>query len=341
MRVCGACQSEVEDQARFCDRCGAPVGSAVLPPPPTGPSGTAAQSPPVASPWSSPRPRSKEVYFKRPPGYRDHRRTVASAILAAGFVLAAVALGLGWWTVSASTPGLSYSWSVLPGGSVGVSCSGSSTTCSYLSAFSVAGSPLGSLYVDIGDLVAAAVVLALVATVLGFLGAYGMNFGRPQMTLILLFGVLSFVLLIAAVAWAAAGTGSAASSGSSGAYGSGTVYFWGVNGTASWGAGAGWYVAVVAFILLLVGARRYASTRKEAFTALELGYRPPATEPSVPSPWPTAAGAAPWSGGGPGTATPASAGSSSFSCPQCRAFNQTGAVNCWHCGLTFGAVPRS
>jgi hypothetical protein len=201
-----------------------------------------------------------------------------------------VALGTSWWGVSITVSDYSISSNVFAGGTVTTTDTCSISYCGGLSASSTAScsssnstSPFCTLYTDVGYLVAVALILALLAGVFGMLGAFGLNFGRAQLLLTILFGFVAFALLIAAVAWTAAGTGQAITNGCSTAcpYGTSTMYFWGDLGAASWGAGAGWYIAVVAFILILIGAAQYASTRSQPYTARELGWTPQSISPAA------------------------------------------------------------
>jgi hypothetical protein len=133
MKNCASCGTDNEDSAVFCESCGKPLDirqglgprvPAVAPSPvnatPAPPS-TYGYPPQVAGPgapvmapspinaapaqpnsygysWTG--PVRREVYFKRPYGYRHGKRMTASVILAIGFVLCAVALGTAWWTIT-------------------------------------------------------------------------------------------------------------------------------------------------------------------------------------------------------------------------------------------------
>lgn len=351
MTKCAACGADNEDESKFCETCGQPMGAAVTAAPvPVAPT---AYAPPPSGGTSLAYPPAKPVYFKRMSGYRDQKRTVAAAVLAAGFVLAAVALGTAWWSISTSytydgttTTGI---FNMYAGGT----CSSTSSASSPTPPCTVNGT-LASLYSSIGTLVGVALALALVAAAFGFLGAFGLNFGRIQLTLTILFALIPFLLLIAAAGWAVGSTPSAASLPSG-------DYFWGSTSasgyTTTWGAGAGWYVAIVAALVLIVGMAMYAGTRTQPYTALELGYRPPVLPPSPGvATWPGGSGVPPPPppGGYPGPAypppppppppppassypSPASpAAPAAFACPTCQAMNQSGAKACWRCGAPLG-----
>lgn len=348
MTKCAACGADNEDQSKFCESCGQPMAPAVTAAPvPVAPP---TYAPPPSGGISPAYPSANPVYFKRIRGYRDQKRMVAAAVLAAGFVLAAVALGTAWWSVNTN---FTYDGTTTTTGYnvyAGGTCSSTSSASSSPPPCTVNGT-LASLYSNLGTLVGVALALALVAAAFGFLGAFGLNFGRIQLTLTILFALIPFILLLAAAGWAAGSTPSAASLPSG-------DYFWGstsaIDATTTWGAGAGWYVAIVAALVVIVGMAMYAGTRTQPYTALELGYRPPVPTPApAVATWPAASGVPPPSppGGYPGPAYPpppppptassypfpaSPAAPAAFACPRCQAMNQSGAKACWRCGALFG-----
>jgi hypothetical protein len=337
MKACATCGLLNEDNAQFCQRCGRPMSATPVAeiPPPMAP-GTA--PPPGAYPMTA-QAFMREPMFKRIPRYRDKKRFIASIFLLLAFILVAVAAGTGWWGVSYSG-GTGF---VLPGGS---------STCTGNFVNNCGGTVSGNLYglyQSIGGLMDTAVALTLIAMLFGFLGAFGMNFGRWQLLLTLIFPGISFLLLIAAIAAAAADTASAAGNGISGFTGS-------MNGV-SWGPGAGWYIAIVSIPFLAIGALLYFRTMKQPYTARELGWNPsmgpgpiaqatagmwaPAQAPpppGYPAPPPPGYPAPPPPAGYPSAPPPpgyvptGAGGPGPKVCPHCAAANPPTAQFCQKCG---------
>jgi hypothetical protein len=293
------------------------------------------------SPEDSPPARSDGPRFRRPRGYRHGRRTAASALFLVALVLAGVAIGTAWWTETATYGDTTQSFSFYPGAQVTLtqSCDGPQPSHSCSQALSTSYDALkltntGALYATVEVLVLGALGATLLATFLGFLGAFGLNFGRTQLSLTLLLALLAFALLLAAPVWAAAGQPAALQSdttalGSTGVGGPGDSSFWGTNSsgvtTFTWGAAAGWYSAVAAAGLLLLGSILLVSSRRDAYTSDEIGLGFVPSEPieAVAPEGPVEYDAA----GTPWMQTPPSVGT----CPACGSNNRADAWVCWKC----------
>jgi ribosomal protein L40E len=351
MKACATCGLLNEDNAQFCQRCGRPMSATpVATAPPTMAAG-ALIPPPTSSPPLIPG-FAREPMFKRIPRYWDRKRTVAAVFLLLAFILIAVAAGTAWWgaSYSGSSGGFSYSGStsIFPGGTCTASGIGGGAC-----ALPVA---LSNLYGSIGGLMDTAVALALIAMLFGFLGAFGLNFGRWQLFLTLILPGIVFLLIIAAVVAAVADSPSAAGNGLPGFWGSTTHD--GI--TEMWGAGVGWYLGIVSIPFLAIGSLMYFRTWKQPYTALELGWNPgmapqptsqaagtmwapgaappPPPPPGYPIPPPSGYPAPPPPSGYPAAPPPqnyvpsGAGGPVPKVCPHCAAANPPAAQFCQKCG---------
>jgi hypothetical protein len=296
-------------------------------------------APDVTASLASPRPG-----VRRRPGYQHRRRLLAAILLLVGFGLTAVALETPWWSDTASMSGITLRFSFYPGATFAASCSGASvsgvSSCGDVSSvdetYASAGLwTVGALYAAVQWLLAAAVVLAVTAAVMGFLGAFGLNFGRMQLTLTGVLTLGALILLLTAPLWTMVAQPAALVADQAtltqGAAGGGTVAgtFWGSNTTAgrneTWGPNVGWYIGFSGAGPLLVALVLLLGSRRDPYTTRELGAvrgGPPgeterssagtvddyAAESPVPSAPPT------------GTA-----------CPSCRSDNPSGVWVCWKC----------
>lgn len=341
------------------------------PPPPTAASPYGAPPPPVdayrQAGYYSPAPTPSQVP-RRPAGYRHRKRVTASIVITLGFILVLVGMLVGWWSFTTSGGGASTTDTFLPGSQFTTTCSpasaacggGTSSTTSY-SATSLKAT--GNLMQNVQYLLLGAVLLAAAALIAGFMGAFGFSWGRGQFNLVVAFGILAAILAVAAAAWVA--LAQPAALGSDGLCSGAGVpspnpcgQFWGSassGGTSySWGAGGGWYVSLVAFIVLIVGGALYGRTRAEPFTAAELsqvpmpmpgamtaqpavpGYppAPPAVAPTAatypPAPPAAAPPQPPQYAPYPPPAPPASQAPGGF-CPQCGSPTPLGATRCPRC----------
>ena len=201
-------------------------------------------------------------------------------LLVLSFLLGVVSLGTTWWSYSANGGGGSFSIGFLPGGNYDVSCSHCAGFSSGSFPYSAIGGSVGGIYEAVLGLMIATVVLTGLATGIAVLGWLGRRTGWWQRSGSFVLIVLSFVFTIAAVAGTvAAQPGSFASNtsfdGLGGTGASPASSFWGSNGAASWGAGAGWYLAavmtgllvVVCAVLILAGHERLAVPERRSRTA--------------------------------------------------------------------------
>jgi hypothetical protein len=274
----------------------------------------------------------REPRFLRRAGYRHGRRAGAALLFLVAFVLAGVAVGTPWWTESVSGHGATISQSFFPGTEVLLTCVQSNAgpgvcgnTNTVDTTYQATGyNATGAIYAGIEYLLAGALAVALAAAVLGLLGAFGLNFGRRQLTLTLLLGILAFVLLLAAPTWAAAGQPAALQA--DGATGHGqpagpTSSFWGANTTGgvswTWGADVGWYCAVGAAALLLVGLLLLLDSRRDPYTYREIARAMAPVPATTPAPGDDVYGAA--------------AAATSVPCLVCGSNNPADAWVCWKC----------
>ena len=202
------------------------------------------------------------------------------------FLLLAVALLVGsllpsWWTFSIQEPNgeASLTYNFLLGGQYTATCT-SGTECASSATGTLAYSShglgaIGSLYGGLGAVVIAALALAAVACAAALAGTLGYWRGRRPLLLGTVFGILALLLILSAVISIVALQPSAFSQSAGGlastAAPSPATSFWGAcsgggagNGacstspgsgsiTASWGAGVGWYLGLLAAVLLAVG----------------------------------------------------------------------------------------
>jgi hypothetical protein len=189
---------------------------------------------------------------------------VLTLVLVVGFILAALSLGSAWWAYSSSSGSSSEAVQFGPGSTYSVTCSGSGcgSFASGSFSYSTFGGTLGTLYGTLEGLLILAVLLAGIATLFGLVALAGRG-GRIFGFLGFLFGLGAGALLLLLGIWI--------ESGQPGAFGSNATFpgthpggpspgssFWGSasggGSVATWGAGAGWYCAVIGGVLVLAVA---------------------------------------------------------------------------------------
>jgi hypothetical protein len=292
-------------------------------------------------------------------------RTVLALVLVAGFVLSAISLGTAWWAYSASSGGAVYSLQFVPGSSYPVSCtgacggygSGSNTYADF-------GGSLASLYGSLESALVLAVVLAGITTLFGVLAVIGRGDRR--------FGVVAFLVGLLAGA-VLLGLGFWVEAAQPGAFGAGVTFhglppggpspassFWGSydsgGSSASWGAGAGWYGAMIggAFVLaaaislLVLGwrsASRPAPREPRAFAPATVPYREsagrpvyspivhaePVVTPVAPPPWVETPVQATAKSPAPVLLKPSKGAEPTVECPACGYANSARARTCAYC----------
>ncbi|MFZ0892756.1 MAG: hypothetical protein WB778_00880 [Thermoplasmata archaeon] len=196
------------------------------------------------------------------------RRRWGAALVLAGVILLIASLFVGWWSLEVSGFGITETLVLgfpVPNGGNGVSfeCGGNLSQfiqhCPASETYSNASlNATGTLYTAIQFLVFGGVVLGLLGGVLALrTGAVG---PRRKLTIVLV--TLALALSLAAPAALALAQPAAMHAdypkGTVGSNGtSPTNSFWGTNSTDGiaydWGASVGWYVALGAFLLILVG----------------------------------------------------------------------------------------
>lgn len=272
MISCTGCGRANDVDARYCAGCGQtlPVASAPLPipPPPPGFVGGGPLSPPLEAAPPRRAPRSRRFKFRPTP------RFLVGTMLLIAFVLTLISLGTAWWSYSTNTTGETVTVNFLPGSNYNVTCAGNH--CGGFTAgsppYSALGGSLGGVYETILVLVAVSAALAAFAALFGGLSALGRNVGGWARGGVLLFSGAAAIVLLVAVAWLPGAQPGAFPSGSSftatsGGASPGTTY-WGSNpaGTISWGAGVGWYAAVVSVALLLTAVALLMVLGRQRFT---------------------------------------------------------------------------
>jgi hypothetical protein len=192
-------------------------------------------------------------------------RMAAAALILVGGILALVSAFTAWWSLSFSGSSISF----FPGSSYTGSGFFGSQTVTYASGGI---GPVGGLYEAILALVIIAGILGIVAGLLGLVAAmgrlpahrHGMVKGLAIAAIVL--ALVAVILAPAVQPWAfhdSSNNGSCSGLGLNGSSPCGA--FWGSASshgfTVTWGAADGWYLALVAFVLTLVGFVLWRSNR--------------------------------------------------------------------------------
>ncbi len=241
----------------------APVSPPTAPPPP-------AATPPVGTLPPAPPSRFGAARILRLVRHPNPRWLLA-VLLVTTFIVTIVSAGTAWWAYTANGGGTSHSLYFLPGGDYNVTCSGSD--CAGFSAgsfpYNAIGGSLGGLYGTVLGLLGFAIGLTGLAAVIAVLSLLGRRTGWWQRSGTFILVVLAFLVMVVAEIAAVTSQPGAFSSttkfpglGAGGA--SPLTSFWGSSGSASWGAGAGWYLGLstvillvgVAAVLVLAGPKR-------------------------------------------------------------------------------------
>jgi hypothetical protein len=227
--------------------------------------------PPPTAPASAAPPKR---YVRRPSAW-------PSVVLLLGTALIVGSLLASWWTFTIQEPNgqATITYNFFLGSQYSATCT-AGTKCSSVATGMLSYSghglgPIGNLYAGAGATEIAGLVFAVLASLMALAGALGYWAGRKPMLLGTVFGVIALLLVLAAVlslvalqtsAFLQSGGGIVAStapspatsfwgacSGGGGPDGACTTGPGGGSITASWGAGTGWYLALMGAVLLGFG----------------------------------------------------------------------------------------
>ena len=202
---------------------------------------------------------------------------VGAVIILVGAILLIAALFMPWYAVQVSYSGISVTQNSYPGlpssnGTIQYSCSGlpSGGHCPSQTSYNSARENNTGTIAETGYfLIIVGFVLGLIGAILGFTSRNNARRARPAMTL----AIVAMIVAIATVGMfavalpTAVGQDSPGHTGSgpwSSFFGSGNSTSFGVpGGTLTWGPGIGWYLAIGAFVVFLVGMIILARARRE------------------------------------------------------------------------------
>ncbi len=231
------------------------------------------------------------------------RRVAASSLVLIAAILLTVAMVVSWWGVSISGGGATVSVNFLPGSSYSGSGTYNGITYSASATYTSANlTNVGFLYEAVLALGLFVAIAAFVGMALGYASAFG-NFRswRPAgiaetLTEVSFVFTLILPILIAIMQPWAYGVDTSNAKASCGAGSNLCNSFWGsvssdgVTGT--WGAGVGWYLAVVAAVLLAVAIGLFLTSEPKLYTREEiLGASP---QPAAPQGYPVGPSSAPY-----------------------------------------------
>ncbi|MGA8543415.1 MAG: hypothetical protein WB947_07775 [Thermoplasmata archaeon] len=203
------------------------------------------------------------------------------------FLIGIISLATSWWGYSSASTGSAVTVNFLPGSNYAITCAGHD--CGGFTAgsfpYTAIGGSLGTLYEGVLILLAAAVALVGLAALFTGLEVLRQRDVAAHRSLTNWFLMGAALLFLGAVGWTAAGQPAGfpagtpfAGSGSGGS--SPATSFWGStsNGGASWGAGPGWYLALIGAVLVVVVlfvllglARQHSSPTPERRTRSAVG----------------------------------------------------------------------
>jgi hypothetical protein len=309
-RYCSTCGQPLSPGFTFCPSCSARVVTSTMPieearstavagPPPSLPPPTQSVAPSSAPPPPSsvppPPPYAISLAQSAPESKAKGRRVAASSLVLIAAVLLTVAMFVPWWGLTLSGGGATVSVNFLPGSSYSGSGTYNGITFSSSASYTSANlSRVGFLYEAVLGLGLTAAFLAFVGMGLGYASAYGTSRSRRPVGLAddltggsFMLAVLLPFLILFAQPWAY--NNDASSAGASCGGGSNPCNsFWGsatsdgVTGT--FGPGVGWYLAILAVILLLVAAILFWASQPRLYTRDELVGTPP--QAAVPQSYP-------------------------------------------------------
>lgn len=294
MVSCPSCGKRNPEGARVCFACGRPFPvdpSLPLPEPrPRAPEARRSGRRLLPEPRPVPTEPTPRAYLdspfdpagsgrlrRRPQGYVHDGRRAASVIVVIGCLLVVAAVVTPWWGISGAVPSgdAALEFEFLPGDHLTSTCTGS---CNGIPA----GDPtyeqrnlsgVGAVYEVTVAILVTSLALGVSAAALGWLGAYGVNFGRRQLRAAVGCAIAATVAAAFAVVTVAVAQPLAMSAGLP-EYGEGVgagATFWGMTGTGvSWGASFGWYAAIVAAACLALGTIVLLRDASDPFTLAEI-----------------------------------------------------------------------
>ena len=194
-------------------------------------------------------------------------RMVGAVIVLVGAILLVAALFMPWYTESFSASGITVGENAYPGfpstnGTIQYTCSGlpSGASCEPQTSYSDAKLNNSGTIAEVGFfLIIVGVIFGIIGAIIGFTSRNNPRRARSAATM----AIVAMIVAIAAVGLFAAALPTAIGQDTPGHSGSGPwSSFFGstsasrfglTGGTLSWGPSIGWYLAIAAFVVLLVG----------------------------------------------------------------------------------------
>lgn len=278
------------------------------------------------------------------------KRLVASVLAIVAGVCAGVSTISSWWSASASGSSGSGTLNFLPGGSATASIPGESVSNSYAS---LGLGQVGALYEGI---LAYCLVVMIVSFAIGAIGLlwsfgklHGPSKGSAVQTWAICLAAISLVIVILVPLLQPDLFDRGSSGICTGGVSSPCNSFWGsasANGeTVTWGADAGWYLAIAAFVLLIAAAVTWWLAKPEPIEAPSVptavvvpppaSFEAPFAPPSTPPQPPPEVIVYPGSSAAPPPPTPIAG----RYCPSCGAKNLSASAFCESCGKPLPSRP--
>ncbi len=204
-------------------------------------------------------------------------RMVGAVIVLVGAILLVAALFMPWYTESFSASGITVSENAYPGfpstnGTIQYTCSGlpSGASCEPQTSYSDAKLNNSGTIAEVGFfLIIVGVIFGIIGAIIGLTSRSNPRRARSAATM----AIVAMIVAIAAVGMFAAALPTAIGQDTPGHSGSGPwSSFFGstsasrfgiTGGTLSWGPSIGWYLAIAAFVVLLVGMVVLMRARKD------------------------------------------------------------------------------
>jgi hypothetical protein len=289
---CTRCGTQSYPGSQLCVKCGAPVNPASsisaspAPPPPPAWHIAPPPVPPPASATTPPAPNATNPAEDAQESTVKARRVAASSLVLIAAILLTVSMTVPWWGFVISAGGATASVNFLPGSSYSGSGTYHGLTYSSSATYASANlSSVGVLYEAVLGLGLTSAIAAFAGMALGYVSAIGTVRLRRPVGIAAHLTDTSFVfalalpfLVVFIQPWAynsdSSGAGASCGGGSNPCNSFwGSISSGGVTGT--WGAGAGWYIALIATILLLVAAVLFWRSEPKLYTRDEILGVPP------------------------------------------------------------------